>query len=420
MCLPTQLILLIIFTISSLLTADFSENDVRGYEWPINAKSESNIPFISNDALSQALSNLQSINKSNSLTEYVKRIDSYKCGSNLRHHFYWAWHDGVCNGLGDGKWKESKGRVLGAALCSDMLRLKSFGITRRDGVAIDIGAHTGDSTIPMALLVNHTIAFDPSVSVYKSLQATAVLNHKLHIDTYNLGVSPTDSEIKFQWGKGYECNGGIAGDRGRNDESSWVTRKTVKLDAFLAKQYGPDILRKLAYIKIDVEGYDMVILQSLYPMLNKIIAAGAHLPTIQVEYFIEFKSQASGGKLNGKDVVQLFSTIANLPGNYSVYCTNQCNYDRGACATEALAENALTITSVSTATDGWQEATEVHFVTDKNRDVLCEDLMLVPHRHRSRESTSVSSSTGVGSKDSSKSQTGAGELHKASRRRYFR
>lgn len=415
MCLSTQFLLLAIIFMAVSYTANILEDNVKGYEWPINTTNDDIIAVISNQTFSRALSSLKKVIKDYAtISEFVYRIDKYRCDQNIVSQFYWAWHNGTCNGLADDKWKPSNGRVLGAALCSDMYRLKSYGIDKRirGGVAVDIGAHIGDSTIPMALLVNHTIAFDPSVSVYKSLQATAALNANLNIDTYNLGISPTDSEIKFQWGKGYECNGGIAGRQRRHNKVNWVTRKTVQLDAFLVKRYGVAILHKISYIKIDVEGYDMVILLSLYPMLTNIIAAGATLPIIQVEYFLEFKRQARGGKLRGKDVVQLFSTIANLPGNYSVYCSNQCNYDRGSCVTESMTHNALTITtthssisipittSMATNTTAKnnsnknnnnntshssvtthvlkRRAIEIHFTNDKKRHVLCEDLMLVP------------------------------------------
>jgi FkbM family methyltransferase len=54
------------------------------------------------------------------------------------------------------------------------------------GVAIDIGGHMGDSTIPIAMQYNHTIAFDPSNDVHKLLEVNNILNKHLNIDVYNL------------------------------------------------------------------------------------------------------------------------------------------------------------------------------------------------------------------------------------------
>lgn len=111
-----------------------------------------------------------------------------------KNHYYWAWHASECNGLGDRKWSKSNGYDFFKAIQGDHDRLQKNKIitptsNHRGGVAIDIGAHTGDSTIPMAQLADLTIAFDPSDTMFPILKANSLLNPHLNIKAYNLAVS---------------------------------------------------------------------------------------------------------------------------------------------------------------------------------------------------------------------------------------
>ena len=158
----------------------------------------------------------------------IVRIDKVQFGNEEKgqqgqgHTFHWAWHNGTCNGLRDEKWKPSSGVALFSAMRADVMRLMKMGVgailREKGSVAIDIGAHSGDTTLPISLLANHTIAFDPNEDVHSILHINALLNPHLHIDAHLLAIAPEDKELMFQYNdlKGakkneFQCNGGVGG-----------------------------------------------------------------------------------------------------------------------------------------------------------------------------------------------------------------
>ena len=154
----------------------------------------------------------------------IVRIDRVQFGhegqGQGQHLLHWAWHNGTCNGLRDDKWKRTNGIALFAAMRADVMRLMKMGVSgllrEKGSVAIDIGAHSGDSTMPIAMLANHTIAFDPNEDVHSILRINALLNPHLHIDAHLLAVAPEDKEMMFQYHdkknkKEFQCNGGVGG-----------------------------------------------------------------------------------------------------------------------------------------------------------------------------------------------------------------
>lgn len=256
------------------------------------------------------------------LPPQVVRIDRFPTTSRSYTSFFWAWHGSDCNGLKDKIWKQSNGAVLSKVVSEEVSRLQAFGILKNGGVAIDIGAHTGDSTLPIALLANQTISFDPSVFVFPILKTNAAINANLHIDTYNLGISQKHGFINFEYSEhGEECNGGVAAVGGRDNKKAWRQRETVNLKNFLERRYSASVIASIQYIKIDCEGYDSSILTSLGPLVQGLNPK----PIIQVEYFDAFHRQdAAAGQLSEPSLA-LLSSIRSLPGNYRLFCTKQCN-----------------------------------------------------------------------------------------------
>ena len=85
-----------------------------------------------------------------------------------------------------------------------------------------------------------------------------------------------------------------------------------------------DIIQNIVYIKIDCEGFDEVVLQSLIPMIDQLPLNKK--PAIQIEYFEQDRIQADGdnGLLTDRMYAAL-NTLTRLSGNYSLYCTITCN-----------------------------------------------------------------------------------------------
>jgi len=77
---------------------------------------------------------------------------------------------------------------------------------------IDVGAHTGDSTIPMALAVGKSgcvLALEPNPYVYHVLEKNARTNrHILNIKPLMAAVSTEEGFLEFEYSDPGYCNGG--------------------------------------------------------------------------------------------------------------------------------------------------------------------------------------------------------------------
>ena len=141
-------------------------------------------------------------------------------------------------------------------------------------VAIDIGAHTGDSTVPIALAVGQAgcvLALEPNRYVFPVLKKNSELNAaKTNIIPLMFAAAPEDAEMEFQYSDSGYCNGGRF-----EGMSKWLHGHAFKLavqgknlQAFLQETY-PKLLPRIRYIKIDTEGYESVVLQSLAGLISQ-------------------------------------------------------------------------------------------------------------------------------------------------------
>jgi FkbM family methyltransferase len=151
-------------------------------------------------------------------------------------------------------------------------------------VAIDIGAHAGDFTVPIALAVGRegcVLAFEPNPYVFPVLEANSQLNlDKTHIVPMMYAATPSDGEIEFEYSDSGFCNGG------RHEGMSkllhgHVFRLAVQgrnLEILLREKFS-DLLPRLRYLKVDAEGYDLIVLRSLENLIKQ------YKPYINAEVF---------------------------------------------------------------------------------------------------------------------------------------
>lgn len=141
------------------------------------------------------------------------------------------------------------------------------------GLAIDIGAHTGDTTVPMALAAGPSgtvLALEPNPHVFSILQKNAQLNKdKTNIIPLCFAATDHDGEFEFNYSDASFCNGGFFQSlKNQKHGHKYILKVTGKdLEAFLKREYGK-ILSGLSLIKIDAEGYDKEIIKSLKPLLQ--------------------------------------------------------------------------------------------------------------------------------------------------------
>ena len=164
-------------------------------------------------------------------------------------------------------------------------------------IAIDIGAHSGDTTLPMALLTGSTgmvLAFEPNPYVYEILKFNQYLNrNSLNIEIVDLAIMEQEGTYEFTYSDSQCCNGGyydLEEWKAINPNVNVIPVKGVNLAEFLQARFGQEydsILKRLSFIKIDCEGYDKEVIKTLKPIID------VAKPALFVEWFINFNQEQS-------------------------------------------------------------------------------------------------------------------------------
>ncbi|MEM9657229.1 MAG: FkbM family methyltransferase [Planctomycetota bacterium] len=149
---------------------------------------------------------------------------------------------------------------------------------------IDVGAHTGDTTVPIALAAGVegcVLALEPNPYVFKVLESNAGLNQDItNIIPRCFAATQQNGSFVFHYSDASFCNGGF-----RSAQAWRLFRRRHPLAVegrqllpHLRKQYA-QWLPRLAYVKVDAEGYDRSILASILPVLR------SQRPVIRTEVF---------------------------------------------------------------------------------------------------------------------------------------
>lgn len=149
---------------------------------------------------------------------------------------------------------------------------------------IDIGAHSGDTSLPMAMAAGKSgcvLAMEPNPFVYHVLEKNARANtHVGNIDTIMAAASVEDTFVEFEYSDSGFCNGG------RHEGISVLKHGhpfkqevfCVNLENELRQDYA-DYLPRLKFVKVDTEGYDLYVLKTI----ENIIAD--YKPVIKAEIY---------------------------------------------------------------------------------------------------------------------------------------
>lgn len=138
--------------------------------------------------------------------------------------------------------------------------------------ALDIGAHTGDTTIPMALAVGRSgavFALEPNKYVFEVLRKNSELNpEKTNIVALKFAATETDGEFEFSYSDAGFCNGGLHKNFSvlRSAHAFKLKVEGRNLMNFLRENY-PRAIEKIRFVKVDAEGYDLSVLKSLEKLL---------------------------------------------------------------------------------------------------------------------------------------------------------
>jgi FkbM family methyltransferase len=146
----------------------------------------------------------------------------------------------------------------------------------RDGdVAIDVGAHTGDTTVPMALACGPSglvLAVEPNPHVFRVLEVNARLNagRAAAVLPLNIAATEDDGEFEFHYWDASFGNGGYLSRLHNQRHGHRYPLRVIgrKLEREVRTRLA-DRLSRLALIKIDAEGYDAAVLRSVHGLIDE-------------------------------------------------------------------------------------------------------------------------------------------------------
>tara|TARA_B100001093_G_scaffold343350_1_gene328101 strand:- start:116 stop:949 length:834 start_codon:yes stop_codon:yes gene_type:complete len=146
-------------------------------------------------------------------------------------------------------------------------------LSNKGGMIIDIGAHTGDTTVPMSLAVGKeglVLGLEPNKYVFKILKQNASLNlDKSNIKPLCFAATENDGNFIFNYSDASFCNGGFLSkiQNSKHRHNFTLEVAGMNLQDYLLREHKDD-LQKLNLIKIDAEGYDKEIIKTLTVILN--------------------------------------------------------------------------------------------------------------------------------------------------------
>ena len=185
---------------------------------------------------------------------------------------------------------------------------KALGVEGK--VIIDIGTHTGDTTIPMGIAAGKqglVIGLEPNKYVFKVLEENVRLNLSFtNIEAYCFAATTEDGNFVFNYSDPSFCNGGYLSEIENQNHNHFfpLDVKGKNLNTFLKDKYSNRI-SEISLIKIDAEGYDKEIIKTISDILK------GQKPILMVECY---------KKLNFDEREELYNVLEEL--NYRLYMLN--------------------------------------------------------------------------------------------------
>jgi FkbM family methyltransferase len=193
-----------------------------------------------------------------------------------------------------------KGKYMDQSILSNTFETKEInslnGIINPDMNVIDVGANIGFYTLFFASIVKNgnIFAFEPIESFYKRLTEVININNIQNVICEKLIVSDSCSEIDIFLG---DCSARIhPEDNIRWDFSKKEKVKSTTLDNYIDSKN----IDKIDFIKIDVDGHEIEVLNGAKNSLNKFS------PIMMVEFSKEAQHYS------GHSLEELTDTLSNL------------------------------------------------------------------------------------------------------------
>lgn len=170
-------------------------------------------------------------------------------------------------------------------------------------IVIDVGANIGYYTLLSAKLVGNSgkiYAFEPESTNFNLLKKNIDVNNYKNIIAENCAISDSNGQVSL-----FLAKSGIVGHRIYNSDkcSKSITVKKITLDEYFSKI---DLIDKINFVKIDVEGYELAVLKGM----RNILESSKHIKLF-LEFNAPFITEA------GFDPKELLNTLCSY--NFQIY-----------------------------------------------------------------------------------------------------
>jgi len=149
-------------------------------------------------------------------------------------------------------------------------------IIRPGSCVVDIGAHTGDTSVLYALAAGPAgtvLALEPNPYVCRVLEENATLNKNIAgtIIPLNFAATEADGQFEFCYSDNAFCNGGnmsVIEDK-KHKHNFKLQVQGRNLSQYI-RQHHPQLINQISLIKTDTEGYDLFVLKSIEDLIRQV------------------------------------------------------------------------------------------------------------------------------------------------------
>jgi FkbM family methyltransferase len=168
---------------------------------------------------------------------------------------------------------------------------------------VDIGAHSGDTTIIMGAMTGSTVlAVECNPHIMPWTEFACNMNQHLakFVLAHEAVTTEDNVEVTFADHGNNMCNGGLVG--GISDYG--IKLPGLTLESICKKYLSDDEISKIDLIKIDTEGHDFLILDGSRDFIDTV------KPKLFVEWFSQFNQEQSNAIF---DIIESLDYVALYP-----------------------------------------------------------------------------------------------------------